>query len=67
MDKVIVVVDNRVVRAPRKIWSAMLEAASLIIDTGDMYPHLESKLGVKTLDAVKQLKIELDDQNCSSS
>jgi len=67
MDKVIVVVGDRVVRVPRKIWSAMLEAASLIIDTGDMYPHLESKLGVKTLDAVKQLKIELDDQNCSSS
>lgn len=67
MEQVIIVVGDRAIRAPRKTWSALLEAASLIIDTGDMYPHLEDKLGVKLLNEVKQLKIDLDDQNSSSS
>lgn len=67
MDQVIVIVGDRVLRAPRKVWSALLEASSLIIDTGDMYPHLERKLGTELLDSVKQLKIDLDDQNSSSS
>jgi hypothetical protein len=67
MDDVIIVIGTRVVRAPRKTWSALLEAASLMIDTGDMYPHLERKLGTELLDAAKQLKIDLDDQNSSSS
>jgi hypothetical protein len=66
MEQVIIVVGDRVLRSPRKTWSALLEAASLIIDTGDMYPHLERKLGAKLLDDVKQLKIDLDDQNSSS-
>lgn len=66
MDDVIVVVGDRALRAPRVVWSALLEAASLMIDTGDMYPHLERKLGVDLLDRVKQLKIDLDDQNSSS-
>lgn len=64
---VIIIVGDQVIRAPRRVWSALLEASSLMIDTGDMYPHLERKLGVKLLDAVKQLKIDLDDQNSSSS
>jgi hypothetical protein len=38
-----------------------------MVDTGDMYPHLERKLGTELLDAAKQLKIDLDDQNSSSS
>lgn len=66
MHDVVIVVGNRAVRASRETWSALLEAASLIIDTGDMYPHLEGKLGEKVLDDVKQLKIDLDDQNSSS-
>jgi uncharacterized protein (DUF952 family) len=66
MDEVCIVVGSQVVRAPRAVWSAFLEAAALMIDTGDMFPHLEHKLGVETLDAVKALKIDLDDQNSSS-
>jgi hypothetical protein len=67
MKDVVVVVENRAVRATRKTWSALLEAASLMIDSGDMYPHLERKLGSRLLDEVKQLKIRLDDQNSSPS
>jgi hypothetical protein len=61
MDDIVIVVGDRVVRAPRKTWAALLEAASLMIDTGDMYPHLERKLGTALLDDVKQLKMDLDD------
>lgn len=67
MDDVIIVVGSRALRAPRRVWTALLEASSLMIDSGDMYPHLEGKLGTDLLDAVKQLKIDLDDQNSSSS
>jgi hypothetical protein len=67
MEEVIVIVGDRVSRAPHRVWSALLEASSLMIDTGDMYPHLKSKLGKELLDDVKQLKIELDAQNDSVS
>lgn len=66
MDEVLIIVGDRVLRAPRQVWSALLEASSLMIDTGDMYPHLNSKLGKKLLDEVKQLKVELDSQNSLS-
>lgn len=67
MKDVVIVTGDKVLRVNRKTWSAFLEAAALMIDTGDMYPHLRSKLGTKLLDEVKQVKIELDDQNSSSS
>jgi hypothetical protein len=63
MEQVLIIVGDQVLRAPRRVWSALLEASSLMIDTGDMYPHLASKLGKKLLDDVKQLKVELDAQN----
>jgi hypothetical protein len=66
MDKIEVKVAGTTVSADRDVWSAFLLAASLVVDTGDMYPHLESRLGVDVLDRVKQLKIDLDDQNSSS-
>lgn len=66
MDEVIVTVGDRVLRAPRRVWSAFLQASSLMIDTGDMYPHLEDRLGTALLDDVKQLKIDLDSQNSLS-
>lgn len=65
MKDVVIVTGDRVTRVNRKLWSAFLEASGLVIDTGDMYPHLRSKLGSPLLDEVKQLKIELDDQNSS--
>lgn len=66
METVAVVIGDKMLVIDRAVWSAFLEAASLIVDTGDMYPHLESKLGVDLLDKVKQIKIDLDDQNSSS-
>lgn len=66
MDKIEVKVADTTVSVDRDVWSAFLQAAALVVDTGDMYPHLESRLGVNVLDRVKQLKIDLDDQNSSS-
>lgn len=65
-DQVIIVTGNRVLRVPHKTWAAFLQAAALVVDTGDMYPHLQKQLGKKTLDDVKAMKGELDD-HCMSS
>lgn len=64
--QVIIVTGDQVVRVPHKTWAAFLQAAALVIDTGDMYPHLTKTIGKKNLDAVKALKCELDD-HCESS
>lgn len=64
--QVIIVTGDRVLRVPLKTWEAFLQAASLIVDTGDMYPHLQKQLGKSLLDEVKAMKGELDD-HCKSS
>ncbi len=66
MKKIIIATANKSLSIDQDVWSAFLQAASLIVDTGDMYPHLEKNLGADILDKVKQLKIDLDDQNQSS-
>jgi hypothetical protein len=66
MKKITVTTANRSLSIDQDVWTAFLQAASLIVDTGDMYPHLEKNLGAEILDRVKQLKIDLDDQNQSS-
>lgn len=63
---VVIVTGDRVLRVPHKVWTAFLQAAALIVDTGDMYPHLQKQLGKKVLDDVKAMKGELDD-HCISS
>lgn len=63
---VVVVTGNHVLRVPQDVWAAFLQVASLMVDTGDMYPHLEKQLGEKMLDRVKEMKYALDD-HCSSS
>jgi hypothetical protein len=65
-NSVVIVTGDRVLRVPHKTWVAFLQAASLIVDTGDMYPHLQKQLGKKLLDDVKAMKGELDD-HCMSS
>ena len=64
--EVIIVTGDNVVRVSHETWAAFLQAAALVVDTGDMYPHLTKTLGKKTLDAVKELKFTLDD-HCKSS
>lgn len=60
-DEVVVLTGDKVLRINPKVWLAFLEASSLMVDTGDMYPHLEHKLGNRLLDAVKEMKMELDE------
>jgi hypothetical protein len=67
MQKVKITISNKSVLVDQIVWSAFLQAASLTVDSGDMYPHLEKNLGTDILDQVKDLKIELDDQNHFSS
>lgn len=67
MKDVIIVTGDKMTRVPRGTWSAFLKAAGLVIDTGDMYPLLDQTVTRDKLRAVKDLKIELDDQNDSSS
>jgi hypothetical protein len=64
--EVIIVTGDRVLRVSQKTWVAFLQAAALVVDTGDMYPHLQKQLGKKTLDDVKAMKGDLDD-HCESS
>ena len=66
MKDVVIVTGDKVVRVPRKTWSAFLRAAGLVMDTGDMYPLLDKVVPHDDLRAVKDLKIELDDHNESS-
>lgn len=67
MDDVIVVTGDKVLRVPRDTWAAFLQVAALVVDTGDMYPHLESRLGEAMLDQIKDVKYTLDDHISSSS
>jgi hypothetical protein len=59
--EVIIITGYKMLRVPYPIWSAFLQAAALMIDTGDMYPHLERELGELVLDQVKEVKYALDD------
>lgn len=67
MKDVVIVTGDKVVRVPRSTWRAFLRAAGLVIDTGDMYPLLDQVVLSDELRKVKDLKIELDDHNSSSS
>lgn len=63
---IVIVTGDQVLRVPHDVWTAFLQVASLMVDTGDMYPHLEKQLGEQMLDRVKEVKYALDD-HCSSS
>jgi hypothetical protein len=67
MKDVVIVTGDKVVRVSRETWGAFLESAGLVIDSGDMYPLLDKVVSHAELRAVKDLKIELDDHNDSSS
>lgn len=67
MNDVVIVTGERVLRVPQDVWAAFLQVAALVVDTGDMYPHLESRLGEKMLGRVKEVKYALDDHSSSSS
>ena len=58
--EVIIITGDKMLRVPYSIWSAFLQAAALMIDTGDMYPHLERELGEPVLDQVKEVKYALE-------
>ena len=62
---IVIVTGDQVLRVPHEVWAAFLQVASLMVDTGDMYPHLEKQLGEQMLDRVKDVKYALDD-HCSS-
>ena len=63
---IVIVTGDQVLRVPHDVWAAFLQVASLMVDTGDMYPHLEKQLGEQMLDRVKEVKYALDD-HCGSS
>ena len=42
---IVIVTGDKVLRVPHDVWAAFLQVASLMVDTGDMYPHLEKHLG----------------------
>lgn len=63
---IVIVTGDQVLRVPHDVWAAFLQVASLMVDTGDMYPHLEKQLGEQMLDRVKEVKYALDD-HCNSS
>ena len=63
---IVIVTGDQVLRVPHEVWAAFLQVASLMVDTGDMYPHLEKQHGEQMLDRVKDVKYALDD-HCSSS
>lgn len=63
---VVIVTNDHVLRVPQDVWAAFLKVAALVVDTGDMYPHLERTLGEKMLDQVKDVKYTLDDHISSS-
>jgi hypothetical protein len=65
--EVIIVTGDKVLRVPHETWAAFLQVASLVVDTGDMYPHLERQLGEQLLDQVKEVKYALDDHMSSPS
>lgn len=67
MKDVIIVTGDRATRVPHATWRAFLRAAGLVIDSGDMYPLLDQVVSADELRKVKDLKIELDDHNESSS
>lgn len=67
MKDVVIVAGDTVVRVPQSTWRAFLRAAGLVIDTGDMYPLLDQVVSSSELRKVKDLKIDLDNQNVSSS
>jgi len=64
--EIVIVTGDHVLRVQHDVWVAFLKVASLVVDTGDMYPHLEKHLGEQLLDKVKEVKYTLDD-HCSSS
>ncbi|NBW20898.1 MAG: hypothetical protein EBR82_74345 [Caulobacteraceae bacterium] len=65
--EVIIVTGDKVLRVPHETWAAFLQVAALVVDTGDMYPHLERELGEQLLDQVKEVKYVLDDHMSSPS
>ena len=65
--EVIIITGDKALRVPQKVWAAFLKVAALVVDTGDMYPHLKSDLGVRLLDKVKEVKYELDDHMSATS
>lgn len=65
--EIIIVTGDKVLRVPHKTWAAFLQVAALVVDTGDMYPHLERELGERLLDQVKEMKYALDDHISSLS
>ena len=59
--EVIIITGDKALRVPAKVWAAFLKVAALVVDTGDMYPHLQSDLGKRLLDQVKEVMYALDD------
>jgi hypothetical protein len=65
--EIVIIIGNNVARVPSKTWGALLKAAGLVIDTGDMYPLLDKVISADELHKVKDLKIALDGYSDSSS
>lgn len=65
--EIVIIIGNNVARVPSRTWEALLKAAGLVIDTGDMYPLLDKIVLSDDLRKVKDLKIALDSYSDSSS
>ena len=60
-NEIIIITADKVLRVPQKVCAAFLKLSALVVDTGDMYPHLKRELGERLLDQVKEVKYTLDD------
>jgi len=65
--EIVIIIGNNVAHVPSRTWEALLKAAGLVIDTGDMYPLLDKIVSSDDLRKVKDLKIALDSYSDSSS
>jgi hypothetical protein len=64
--EVVIVIGEKALRVPQHVWAAFLKVAGLVVDSGDMYPHLERELGEFMLDQIKDMKYAMDDHMVTS-
>ena len=64
--EVIIVIGEKVLRVDQHVWAAFLKVAALVVDSGDMYPHLEREFGEFMLDQIKDMKYAMDDHMITS-
>lgn len=60
-EMVTVIINGQSTQIPERVWAAFMDAAAWVVDSGDIYNLLEDKYDRATLQAVRDLKVQLDD------